>query len=123
MANERMVQNEVLLDKLYNAVQDGLFEQQKKDEPTNDMATNGKEVSMNYRCNITLQPLPNLNLWKTASVVMNKGSGENSNNNDADVIAFGGQDIGPDMIDEPLPYSRVTVLPLPYSRYRIAVTV
>ena len=98
MANERMVQNEVLLDKLYNAVQDGLFEQQKKDEPTNDMATNGKEVGVNYRYNITLQPLPNLNLWKTASVVMNKGSGENSNNNDVDVIAFGGQGIGPDMM-------------------------
>ena len=32
MANERMAQNEVLLDKLYNAVEDGLFEQQKKDE-------------------------------------------------------------------------------------------
>jgi len=91
MANERMVQNEVLLDKLYHTVQNELFENKSnmKVSTNND----SKKDDTNQQYNITLQLLPPLNLWKSAVVVIPR----NDNSTNVDLIAFGGQGIGPEM--------------------------
>lgn len=85
MAYERMVQNEKILEKLYKSVQDELF-----DNATGATADDGGSGNWNYK--MSLQPLPPLNIWKTAAVVI-----PSKENDDLDIIAFGGQGIGPDL--------------------------
>jgi len=91
MANERMVQNEVLLDKLYHTVKNELFE----DKPNMKVSTNNGSIGddTNQQYHISLQSLPPLNLWKSAAVVIPR----NDNTTNVDLIAFGGQGIGPEM--------------------------
>ncbi|KAL9186149.1 hypothetical protein ACHAXT_005387 [Thalassiosira profunda] len=91
MANERMAQNEKLLDKLHAAVLEDLFEVGNDEMPDRLIGQlNGDEY------NLTLQPLPELNLWKTAAVALPRNDA-NGNNADLDVLAFGGQGIGPNL--------------------------
>ena len=93
MADERMVQNELLLKKLYNAIQDGLFENNPKSEDGESNIT----TKNNEHYNVTLQSLPPLNLWKTAAVAIPRNIGHHNSKNDMDLLAFGGQGIGPDL--------------------------
>jgi tRNA wybutosine-synthesizing protein 3 len=76
--NDRMVQNEALLGRLYNAVKSELFQE----------ATSYRE----YTYEVQIQSLPSLNLWKSAAVVLSSGG---SQCEDVDVVSFGGQGIGP----------------------------
>jgi len=92
MANERMVQNEVLLDKLYHTVQNELFENISNMKVSTNNGSIGDDTNQKY--NISLQSLPPLNLWKSAAVVIPR----NIDSTNVDLIAFGGQGIGPEMI-------------------------
>ena len=91
IANERMVQNEVLLDKLYHTIQNELFENKSNLKVSTNNGSIGDDTNQQY--NITLQSLPPLNLWKSAAVVIPR----NDNTTNVDLIAFGGQGIGPEM--------------------------
>ena len=77
--NERMVRNEALLARLYKSIQEELF---------------CVEQSSHQDCayELDVHPLPDLNLWKAAAVVMSSCDKRAS---DMDVLVFGGQGIGP----------------------------
>ena len=78
--NERMVQNEALLARLYNAVKEEMFFERDQ-----------RHIDADHY-EIQLHQLPSLNLWKTAAVALAVGDSQSS---DIDVISFGGQGIGP----------------------------
>ena len=77
--NERMVQNEVLLKRLYNTVKEELFD----NVPIN--------CDENHLYEVELQPLPSLNLWKAAAVALSCSD----SCQDLNVLSFGGHGIGP----------------------------
>lgn len=101
LANERMVQNEALLDKLFASFRGEFFPGH---ATTNDalvdcskiaaMKSDGGRGRDEYK--VTMQPLPSLYLWKAAAVVIPRTV--NIGANDLDVLAFGGQGIGPDIM-------------------------
>lgn len=76
--NDRMVRNEALLGRLYNAVKTELFQE----------STSCHEDVYE----VQIQSLPPLNLWKSAAAVLPSGD---SQSEDVDVVSFGGQGIGP----------------------------
>lgn len=89
--NERMVQKDELLDRLYDTVKKDLFI-----EKCSDMqCRHFDEYEME------LHPLPSLNLWKTAAVALTSNGTNHSPSidepidDDVHVLAFGGQGIGP----------------------------
>ncbi|EJK66255.1 hypothetical protein THAOC_12836 [Thalassiosira oceanica] len=79
LANERMLQNEALIEKLFTSIQSELFDEVPACGPSLE------NVQAGFRS------LPPLNLWKTAAVVLPRSGG------DLDVLAFGGQGVGPEM--------------------------
>ncbi|KAL7480094.1 hypothetical protein ACHAW6_005799 [Cyclotella cf. meneghiniana] len=98
--NERMVRNERLLERMYRVLERELFDESGNGEETfcGKDSSRGNESDEDYR--VSLYPLPSLNLWKTAAVAL--PSSENSPDGgrvvggvDVDVMAFGGQGIGP----------------------------
>ena len=84
LANERMEQNTILLDKLYNTIQNELF--QARDN-------HSEEDDADFH--ISFDPLPSLNLWKCASVAIPSSCQRTESDYDYNVFAFGGQGIGP----------------------------
>lgn len=99
LANERMKQNEILLDRLYTGFENSFMGEKiiaKDDEvkkTTNTAKVDTIESSENdYDYDLSLRPLPPLNLWKTAAVAIPSGK-----NGDIDVVAFGGQGTGPNL--------------------------
>ena len=84
LANERMKQNTLLLDKLYNTIQYELF-QVRDNHSTENYAD----------FNVSFDPLPSLNLWKCASVAIPSSCQSQESDYDCNVLAFGGQGIGP----------------------------
>jgi len=87
IANKRMEQNMVLLEKLFHTIQSELFE----------ASDNFSEEDTQF--NVSFEPLPSLNLWKSASVAISKRGQSEETIDDVDILAFGGQGIGP-IIDE-----------------------
>lgn len=83
MANKRMEQNMVLLEKLSRAIQSELFQASK----------NHSEEDTQF--NVTFEPLPSLNLWKSASVAVSSPIESGQTIDDVDIVAFGGHGIGP----------------------------
>ena len=79
LANERMLQNEALIEKLTTSIQSELFDEVPASEPSLE---NLKAYFI---------PLPPLNLWKAAAVVLPR------TRNDLDILALGGQGVGPEM--------------------------
>ena len=79
LANERMLQNEALIGKLFASIQSELFDEVPASEPSLENIKAG------------FISLPPLNLWKTAAVILPRSRG------DLDVLAIGGQGIGPEM--------------------------
>ena len=77
--NERMARNEELLARLHKSIKEELF-----------CAKESSHQDDAYE--VELHPLPDLNLWKAAAVVMTFGDNQSS---DLDVFVFGGQGIGP----------------------------
>ncbi|KAL3776942.1 hypothetical protein ACHAW5_009254 [Stephanodiscus triporus] len=118
MANERMSRNGVLIDRLHRAVRETLFRtgadvacataaSTRTDDGKNDGhdCEEGDEAGVfKYKATLS-RSLPPLNLWKTAAVVVrgvNGGSHDGVDDDDdrgnvidVDVLAFGGQGIGP----------------------------
>jgi tRNA(Phe) wybutosine-synthesizing methylase Tyw3 len=126
IANERMIHNEALIDGLFSVIQREIFgrnddvaevnnetngSRDNKLRSNGDVGPDDEEVEYHNndgaadnrdKYNVTLQSsLPPLNLWKTAVVVLpNNSSGSKSNNKDEidlDVLAFGGQGVGPNI--------------------------
>lgn len=81
MMNERMVQNETLLARLYKAIKEEMF-------------CENEACSDDDMYEVEMHPLPALNLWKTAAVSL-PCYNSNQVSNDLDVLAFGGQGVGP----------------------------
>ncbi|KAL7543281.1 hypothetical protein ACHAXR_012585 [Thalassiosira sp. AJA248-18] len=101
MANERMVQNERLLGKLFATFKAELFDDNAISKNATSTATltscdEEGHVDNNNEYKVSLQSLPPLNLWKTAAVVI-PGERINSEDNNVDILAFGGQGIGPNI--------------------------
>ncbi|KAL7467225.1 hypothetical protein ACHAXS_007475 [Conticribra weissflogii] len=98
LANERMRQNEILLDRLYKGFENFCIGQKNimtfdKVKKNTNVKVDAIDASENdYEFDVILRPLPPLNLWKTAAVAIPTGK-----NGDVDVISFGGQGTGPDM--------------------------
>lgn len=87
MANQRMEQNAVLLEKLFCTIQSELFE---------EILHNHSEEDGDTEFHVSFEPLPSLNLWKCASVAISRQSQSNeTSRDDFEVLAFGGQGIGP----------------------------
>jgi tRNA wybutosine-synthesizing protein 3 len=89
MSNKRMKQNSVLLEKLYDTIKNELFEDKTSCQTQEEECT---------QFNVSLEPLPSLNLWKSASVVISSPSQrERTNCECIHVLAIGGQGIGPNV--------------------------
>lgn len=88
MSNKRMKQNSMLLQKLYDTIKNELFEE-KTCCQTQEECT---------QFNVSLEPLPPLNLWKSASVAISSPSQtERTNCGCIHILAIGGQGIGPNV--------------------------
>lgn len=87
IANKRMEQNTILLDKLAHTIQSELFE----------ASNNFSEEDTQF--NVSFEPLPSLNLWKFASVAISSRSHSGETIDHSEILAFGGQGIGP-TVDE-----------------------
>jgi len=89
MSNKRMKQNSVLLEKLYDTIENELFEDK------TSCQTQEEECA---QFNVSLEPLPPLNLWKSASVAISSPSQtERTICECIHVLAIGGQGIGPNV--------------------------
>ncbi|KAL7517675.1 hypothetical protein ACHAWX_002582 [Stephanocyclus meneghinianus] len=91
--NERMAWNERMLERMYRVLERELFDVSGNGQET----LCGNESDEDYR--VSLCPLPSLNLWKTAAVALpswgDSRDEKKVNGMDWDVLAFGGQGIGP----------------------------
>mmetsp|Transcript_20521 Transcript_20521/g.40971 ORF Transcript_20521/g.40971 Transcript_20521/m.40971 type:complete len:757 (+) Transcript_20521:346-2616(+) len=90
MANKRMEQNGVLLEKLFYTIQNELF-----DTSSNNHSVEEGEAEFH----VSFEPLPSLNSWKCASVAISSKSQGGETSDDVEILAFGGQGVGP-IIDE-----------------------
>ena len=101
MANERMAQNEVMMDKLYTVMKKELFHERDVGVFTDKMSVSEESATCPLRTNtdyeVTMHPLPPLNIWKTAAVALPCSMSNDSqrSTDDLDVLAFGGQGTGP----------------------------
>ncbi|KAL3803338.1 hypothetical protein HJC23_009302 [Cyclotella cryptica] len=103
--NERMRRNESLLAKLYSVLENELFCVPDTETTLirNDSCIANDSPLINDSCNdyeVELHPLPSLNMWKTAAVVLPHPATSPDDTllhggSDLDVLAFGGQGIGP----------------------------
>lgn len=97
MANERMVQNEIVLQRIYAAFEAELF--QYCEESSDCLASTTDEPGKtldNEKYSVTLQLLPSLNVWKSAAVSYPLPSKDGQTEfNNFYVLAFGGQGVGP----------------------------
>jgi tRNA wybutosine-synthesizing protein 3 len=88
MSNKRMKQNSVLLEKLYDTIKNELFEDKTSCQTQEECA----------QFNVSLEPLPSLNLWKSASVAISSPTQtERTNCECIHILAIGGQGIGPNI--------------------------
>ncbi|EED90870.1 predicted protein [Thalassiosira pseudonana CCMP1335] len=97
MANERMAQNEIVLQRIYAALEAELF--QYCEESSDCLASTTDEPGKtldNEKYSVTLQLLPSLNVWKSAAVSYPLPSKDGQTEfNNFYVLAFGGQGVGP----------------------------
>ena len=84
IANQRMVQNAELLEKLFHTIQSELFEVANICSDENDA-----------EFHVSFEPLPSLNLWKCASVAISSRGTSGKARDDVEILAFGGQGTGP----------------------------